>query len=191
MRRGLLSFALLWLVLLRADGAAEPMSKKGKIEGESFVNLRSGPDIGYPSRAILRRGEEVAVEKEEGSWYLVALMDGRKGYVHKTFVVLLRKNGEMQTSVKNEVSKKPSVKEETVSDLGRQVEDISPSVSPHNMKREPSKAKPLPVITVLEGREWEILRWLGAGLCVFIIGWICGGNYYLRRDRVKRTKIHF
>jgi hypothetical protein len=37
--------------------------------------------------------------------------------------------------------------------------------------------------------EWETLRWLGAALCIFILGWICGGNFYLRRDRIKRAKI--
>ena len=56
-------------------------------------------------------------------------------------------------------------------------------------KEKSAKGKPMPVIKLLEGREGEILRWLGVALCIFVLGWICGGNYYLRRDRSKRSKI--
>lgn len=179
MRRGFLSCVILWLVLLRSDGAAELINKRGKIEGENFVNLRSGPDLSYPSRAVLKKGEEITVEKEEGGWYLVSLMDGRKGYVHRTLVAF-RENGEVKATVKNEDLKKLSVKKE----------QTTPETPP-TTKREPSKGKPLPLVKVLEGKEWEMLWWLGAVLCIFVIGWICGGNYYLRRDRVRRTKLHF
>lgn len=191
MRRGLLSCAILGLVLLCGDGAAELINKRGKIEGENFVNLRSGPDLSYPSRAVLKKGEEVTVEKEEGGWYLVSLMDGRKGYVHRTLVVF-RENGEVKPTVKNEDLKKLSVKkEQAITDPGREGEGKPQSLTAPTTKREPSKGKPLPLVKVLEGKEWEMLWWLGAVLCIFVIGWICGGNYYLRRDRVRRTKLHF
>ena len=192
MRSALLSFAFLWFVLLCGADAAEGLSKKGKIAGESFVHLRSGPDVGYPSRAILRKGEEVTVEKEEGTWYLVTLMDGRKGYVHKTLVALLG-NQEIKTTVKTneDLKEKSSVREDTVHDLGGEEKSAPPALSPHRTKRETAKGKPLPIVKVLEGKEWEILWWLGAALCIFVIGWICGGNYYLRRDRIRRNKLHF
>ena len=43
------------------------------------------------------------------------------------------------------------------------------------------------------GRErlLEIVLWFAAALCIFIFGWVLGGNYYLRRDRNKREKLHF
>lgn len=152
MRRALLSLTLLWLAFPVGECEAGLAGRKGKIQGESYVHLRSEPDPGQPPVAVLREGEEVVVESEQGSWYLVSLQDGRRGYVHKTLIQLL-----------------PSQKEERAARQGR----------------------PLPVIKVVEGREWEILRWLGVGLCIFIIGWICGGNYYLRRDRIRRTKLRF
>jgi len=190
-RRGLLSCAILGLVLLCGDGAAELINKRGKIEGENFVNLRSGPDLSYPSRAVLKKGEEITVEKEEGGWYLVSLMDGRKGYVHRTLVAFLG-DREVKSTVKNEDLKKLSVKkEQTIPDPGREGEGKPQSLTAPTTKREPSKGKPLPLVKVLEGKEWEMLWWLGAVLCIFVIGWICGGNYYLRRDRVRRTKLHF
>jgi len=188
-RRALLSIAVLGLVLLRSEGAAELTSRKGRIQGENFVNLRSGPDLSYPSRAVLRKGEEITVEKEERSWYLVSLADGSRGYVHKTLVGLLG-NEEMKMAVKGEVVKKAPEKEEIVKGAGGEGESDLPAAPSHRLKGE-SKGKPLPVVKVLEGKEWEILWWLGAALCIFVIGWICGGNYYLRRDRIRRRKLHF
>lgn len=190
MRSALLSFAFLWLVLLRADGAAELAGKRGRIEGESFVNLRSGPDLSYPSKVVLRKGEEVTVEREEGTWYLVSMTDGRKGYVHKTLVVLLGSEA-LRPAAKHEALKTLPVKEEVVGDPGNEEKNSSPPISPRGTKRETAKGKPLPIVKVLEGRESEMLWWLGAALCVFVIGWICGGNYYLRRDRIRRNKLHF
>lgn len=181
MRSRLLSFTFLWLVFLPGDSPAELIGKKGKIDGENYVNLRSGPDLSHPSRAVLKRGEEVTVERQEGSWYLVSLTDGKRGYVHKTFVRPLGK-AEMKEAPREETVNAPA--EERKNDL-----PISPP--PQRVERQTPKGKPLPIIKVLEGREGEILWWFGVALCIFIIGWICGGNYYLRRDRIKRTRLRF
>lgn len=189
MRSALLSFVFLWFVLLCVAGAAELITKRGRIEGESFVNLRSGPDLSYPSKAILRRGEEIAVEREESGWYLVSLADGRKGYVHKTLVALLG-DSEKKVAAKSEPPGLP-VEEAPVSAVSAQTKsDLQPE-RPERTMREAPRGKPLPVIRVLEGREGEILWWFAAALCVFVIGWICGGNYYLRRDRTRRRRLHF
>lgn len=123
MRSALISFTFLGLVFLLSGASAEPADKSGKIQGESHVNLRSGPDLGHPLIAV----QEVTVEGEEG----------------------------------------------------RRVEWKTP------------KAEPQPLIEALGGRGWEIFWWLGLAVCVFFLGWICGGNYYLRRDRIKRTKLRF
>lgn len=188
LRRALLSFTLLGLVFLPGDSAAELMGKKGKIQGENFVNLRSGPGLSHPSRAILRKGEEVTVEREEGSWYLVSLKDGKRGYVYKEYVHLFVEGETKEVGVEA-TSKVP--REDIVTGPSEVLEkDLPISPSPE-VARKTSEGKPLPLIKVIEGREWEILRWFGAAFCVFIIGWICGGNYYLRRDRIRRSKLHF
>jgi len=44
---------------------------------------------------------------------------------------------------------------------------------------------------LLEGRERDMVLWLTIAVAFFLIGWICGGNYYLRRDRIRRTKLRF
>lgn len=53
------------------------------------------------------------------------------------------------------------------------------------------EAKSPALIHLLEGREGDMVLWLAIAVAFFFIGWICGGNYYLRRDRLKRTKLRF
>ncbi len=38
---------------------------------------------------------------------------------------------------------------------------------------------------------WKITPWILVPLCIFVLGWICGGRYYLRRDRIERTRLRF
>ena len=181
MRHGLFPFVVLWVAFISGIASSQLAGKKGKIQGESYVNLRSGPDLSHPPRAVLKRGEEVIVEGAEKSWYLISLSDGRRGYVHKTFINLLPSA---------EVKEKP--KKQPVTQPPEEIKVEVPVATPSPRVEAPlPKGKPLPIIKVLEGKEWEILWWLGVALCIFIIGWICGGNYYLYRDRIKRTKLRF
>ena len=54
-----------------------------------------------------------------------------------------------------------------------------------------SAEKPPSILQMLEGHEPEMLGAAAIALAFFFIGWICGGNYYLRRDRRQRTKLRF
>jgi len=54
-----------------------------------------------------------------------------------------------------------------------------------------SSAKSPSIIQMLEGRENDLALWASIAVVSFIIGWVCGGNYYLRRDRTRRTKLRF
>ncbi|HEX9264399.1 MAG TPA: hypothetical protein VF977_08520 [Candidatus Binatia bacterium] len=47
------------------------------------------------------------------------------------------------------------------------------------------------LLQMLEGRETELTVTVAIALVFFFIGWICGGNYYLRRDRRRRAKLQF
>jgi len=42
-----------------------------------------------------------------------------------------------------------------------------------------------------QAQLWEIFGWIIVPSCIFVLGWILGGNYYLRRDRIERTKLRF
>jgi uncharacterized membrane protein len=36
-----------------------------------------------------------------------------------------------------------------------------------------------------------MMLWAAIAIVFFLIGWICGGHYYLRRDRARRTRLRF
>ena len=185
MRIVLLFFVILWFVPLPAEGRTEFVRRKGEIQGESYVNLRSGPDLKYLPKGVLRKGDKVTVEGEEGSWYLLSAPDGKKGHVHKTFVRLLGKAEEKEVA-----KKEVAIVESVVAESAVQT-DNAPIAVERLEEIKTSKSKPAPVVKVLEGKEWQIVLWLGAALGISIIGWICGGNYYLRRDRIRRSRLHF
>lgn len=54
----------------------------------------------------------------------------------------------------------------------------------------PSEKSPS-VIQMLEGREEDLVIWASIAVVFFAIGWIWGGNYYLRRDRARSRKLRF
>lgn len=56
----------------------------------------------------------------------------------------------------------------------------------------PSPAPKSPsIIQMLEGRQSDLIIWLAIALAAFVMGWVCGGIYYLRRDRVRSRKLRF
>ena len=58
-------------------------------------------------------------------------------------------------------------------------------------EQKPSAEKSPSILQMLEGHEPELLGAAAIALAFFFIGWICGGNYYVRRDRRQRTKLRF
>jgi hypothetical protein len=47
------------------------------------------------------------------------------------------------------------------------------------------------IVEMLEGHENELIIGGAIAAAFFILGWICGGNYYLRRERRQRNRIRF
>jgi len=66
-----------------------------------------------------------------------------------------------------------------------------PSATRELAEKEESAAEPASIMKMLEGSERELLAAMALAAAFFAIGWICGGNYYLRRDRRRRTKLRF
>jgi uncharacterized protein YraI len=242
---------LFFVASLSGKGLADFLvEKKGMIAGASHVNLRSGPGISHPAIKILRSGEEVDVERQEGSWYRVSLSDGKRGYVYEGFLYLLGKEEievpkaqpatgqvkdvaeeystqpleeapteEIASERETEVAKIDSVtervrevvekqpfteqretpKEVDLTESNGRREKSSSKVPRHQpeilnvqlVEKELPEAKTLLPIEMGRERLLEIAAWLAAALCIFILGWVFGGNYYLRRDRNERNKLHF
>lgn len=47
------------------------------------------------------------------------------------------------------------------------------------------------LIQRLEGRESDLMIWLGVAVVFFLFGWIGGGIHARRRDRLRRTRLRF
>jgi hypothetical protein len=62
----------------------------------------------------------------------------------------------------------------------------TPALEPKTL---PEKSRS--VIQMLEGRENDLIIWASIAVVFFAIGWIWGGNYYLRRDRARSRKLRF
>jgi hypothetical protein len=66
----------------------------------------------------------------------------------------------------------------------------SAPTSPVAEQKPPGEKSPS-IIQMLEGRENDLILWMSIAAVAFAIGWIFGGNYYLRRDRVRSKKLRF
>jgi len=64
------------------------------------------------------------------------------------------------------------------------------STSPVVESKPPAEKSPS-IIQMLEGRENDMIIWVSIAAVAFVIGWILGGNYYLRRDRARSKKLRF
>ena len=225
---GFLSLTLLFTFFPSGSQAlTEMIERKGKVAGASHVNLRSGPGVTHPPVTILNNGEEVKVEKMEGSWFRVSLPDGLRGYVYAELIQFLpgkEEPPETAAEVNLSTSTTKATLEESTPQPQPKIDDQKPffleqpEESPPTPVEAPvevavrnaptnlpeSKSSPPEILAVVprmietavpvpndQWRFWKIMSWILAPSCLFILGWILGGNYYLRRDRIERTKLRF
>ena len=169
----IIALVLLGFFLSGDCGAAEVAGQKGKIQGSNNVHLRAGPDAKQPSRATLKAGSEVLVEGEESAWYLVSMADGKRGYVNKKYV---RLSGDSAKRPADKQAAPPA--EETTPGEAQAPKPASQGESDRGGQAG-------------AGNDHDLYWWIGAAVCLFALGWISGGNYYLYRDRRSRTKLRF
>ncbi len=225
---GFISLTLLFTFTpVNSQTLTETTERRAKVAGASHVNLRSGPGVSHPPVTILNNGEEVNVEKLEGSWYLVSLPDGLKGYVYAELIDFLPASEEPVALETEPPPPTPTIEvfleeatspaepepsepapvmetpEEPITPTPVAVDVEVPAQKPPltGQKTAASTTKAMTVVprkveTAVRGKQnpwvfWTILSWILAPSCIFILGWILGGNYYLRRDRIERTKLRF
>jgi len=229
---GVISLTLLFtLTPSTSQALTETTERRARVEGASHVNLRSGPGINYPPVTILKNGEEVNVEKLEGSWYRISLPDGSRGYVYAELIHFLPEKADQEQEL--EQTAVPATPPTPTVEVSPDVFTPQPqpeTVRPEPVVEEPEEVLPTPIIVAQvevpvektpvsspeyessppktlavvprmietsvpvkasQGRVWEIFGWILIPSCLFALGWILGGNYYLRRERIERTKLRF
>ena len=193
-----LSIFLLAILFLIVNSHTGMAANRAIVPANAPANPGAGSGVEQPFSPMFSAEEwgwkrHVAVATDygrepvhENSWKFVneaAAQTSDPGALSKT-------PAEQKESTKKPDSKKPA-KIQT-----RPPSKASPptkSVAPVNnsLERKMPPAKSLSILQMLEGHETELIGATTIAVAFFFIGWICGGNYYLRRDRRRRTKIRF
>ena len=178
-RRLLPYLALLWWSLLLHAALIHAAEKKAAVFGTPTANLRAGAGAQHGLKLTLKEGDQVTVEKLEGEWYFVAAADGQKGYIDKNLLQVAAQG----------TSPAP------ISPAGKSVAQAppspSPTTSPPASQAKDLEAKSRSILQMLEAHEAEVkLSVLVAG-GAFILGWICGGHFSVRRERKRQRRLRF
>ena len=105
-------------------------------------------------------------------------------------LALLWDQSHLESSDKNAATDNAAVLVSTSTPTPTQKRESSTPTSPVAEQKAPAEKSPS-VIQMLEGRENDLILWLSIAAVAFAIGWIFGGNYYLRRDRARSKKLRF
>ncbi len=209
------------LPVIYCAAAAQGQARRASVQGATHVNLRSGPGLSHTPITVLSENAPLIIEGQEGEWMRVKTADGQQGYVHQSLVKILdddqkptpaKESMAGETAVATVKTPQSSVPDtpptrtkapvksdgESVSTTESAAESSPPvAASPARTFAEQKESKPAepvkspPLIHLLEGRESDMTVWLAIAVAFFLLGWICGGNFYLRRDRARRTKLRF
>lgn len=192
--------ALVLLLSAASVSAAEAVAQKATVFGTPTANLRAGPGVEHALKLTLKEGEPVTIEKLEGEWYLVTAADGQQGYIHKNLlkpvdnatgsqqVAPPQKIGEVAVSAAVPVaSPAQSVPAPPISAAKPAPPLVAASAEPAKTKTTDGKAPSL--LQMLDAHESEVKIGLLVAGIAFVIGWFCGGHYYIRREHKHRRRL--
>jgi len=169
------------------DSNCEAAEKKAVVFGAPAANLRSGAGFEHQIKATLKEGDQVTVEKLEGEWYQVTVADGQSGFVHKSLLKFADETSPGASSSASQAPHAPNPIGATPTS-----KPAAPAKAPASKDLSGATAGRSPsVLQMMEGHETEVMIAAAVGAGCFIIGWILGGHYYLRRDRARRRRIQF
>lgn len=175
--------------------AADAPAQKAAVFGTPTANLRAGASVEQAIKLTLKEGDAVMVEKLEGEWYLVTAADGQKGYSHKNLLKLAATDGASAPA--------PPAEKASTAVSASAPTPVAPPLSLEPVKSEKALAPvvSLPVrvkapeqqapslLQILEAHEAEVKIGLIVAAVAFVLGWICGGLYAVRRERRSRRRL--
>lgn len=207
------------LVFICLASPVQAGDNRAIIQDASGANLRSGPGMSFPVVNVLGENVPLTVQGRSGDWYFVTTAEGQKGYVHQSLMRIVGEpmspaagKDEISSTAPEARAPVPATPQPTppTPPKAEAAADTEPSqdggeltVAPPPAATNPAPAvaeadesgttrtRSRPLIDLLEGRESDLVLWAAIAIVFFLIGWISGGNYYLRRDRHRRTKLRF
>jgi hypothetical protein len=198
-------FVAIWVSINRGDA----VEKKAAVFGTPTAKLRAEAGVDVALKLTPKEGDQVSVEKIDGGWLLVGAADGQKGYI------LLKAADD--TAAQAIPTPAPSQKI-TVTEIKEPVKGVTPSAAAIPTSQSPTvtptkagessktantptpaavalqrtaEAKPQSILQMIDGHEAEVKIAALVAALAFVLGWFCGGTYYLRRERKARRKLRF
>ena len=199
--RYLCRFIIVLVLLLSAGSAiaAEAVAQKATVFGTPTANLRAGAGVEHELKLILKEGDQVTIETLEGEWNLVTAPDGQQGYIHKN---LLKPVQNVTVPPQIAPPQKGVAVATPTPETGRAKAVPAPANSPTKppsptpaaasgevAKTKITDGQAPSLLQMLEGHELEVKIGLLVAGVAFVIGWFCGGHYYIRREQKHRRRL--
>jgi hypothetical protein len=170
--------------------------------------------LGAAVTAITNGAGQVVIDKIEAESYLITSSDAQQAFIYKYLLTIADETAApvtpsvpspVQKSATNievkETSKQPSVSTSATAAPAPSTSAPTQSVPSSVIKAPPSAAqpaapkaaaaKPQSILQMIEGHETEFKIGVLIAVGSFVLGWICGGSYYVRRERKRRGKLRF
>ena len=200
--RNALPIFFLAIFLLSVSWRTETPEKKGYLRGNAPSDLRA--DLGVEHRlrsnfadwALARtRFLVIAADARKESVQLLKFVDEAAAQTTDadSAKVPVEEESTQKTAPTAPAKPQPpaSVKAKTPESRSKASSPAKSAAPVDSAQEQKSAAKSPSILQMLEGHETELMIAAGIAATFFLIGWICGGHYYLRRDRQRRTRIRF
>lgn len=181
--RHLFSCSVVIGILVNADRsrAAEPVGERGTMSETAMANLRSGAGAEHGFKLILDEIYPGTIEKPPGEWFLIAAADdGHTGYVPE----------DLSKLVENAPTPLPAAPAGPAIAKTEKSTSVAAGSAPVQPARaEPADGKSPSILQLLEAHEAEVKIALVVAGVAFVLGWVCGGMYSVRRERRHRRRL--
>jgi hypothetical protein len=205
--RNALPIFFLAISLLSVSSRTETPEKKGYLRGNASSDLRADLGVEHRLRSnfadwALERTRSIVVtagaQRESVGQRLLKFVDEAVAQTTDadSAKVPVEESKESTQKTAPTAPAKPqppaAVKAKTPESRSKASSPAQPAASVDTSQEQKSAAGKSPsILQMLEGHETELMIAAAIAATFFLIGWICGGHYYLRRDRRRRTKIRF
>lgn len=145
--------------------------------------MRTGPTTGHKIIGVLKTGDAMELQREDGDYYVVKLSNGRRGYVLKTFLTREAPPQRRLVELEKRVQEQEQELKRLRSENARLVAD--------SKKIRTDAASQTQLLHRLQQERADVTRdnritWFMAGAGVLLVGWIMGWTRLRLRRKTRR-----
>jgi hypothetical protein len=178
--------------------------------------LNGGVDaaLGSAATAITNGAGQVVIDKIEAESYLITRSDVQQAFIYEQLSSIADETATPVTPSAPSPAQESAANIEVKETAKQPVVSAPVTAAPASTTTAPTQAVPTPVTKVpsaaaqpaaprtaaakpqsilqmIEGHEAEFKIGVLIAVGSFVLGWICGGSYYVRRERKRRGKLRF